>query len=96
MLVKLLLGFQTAWIRVRRRVTRRLIRIQVVCITETWHDRMSGEARPGNLSSFFIFSPDIRAMSLWFAYGTIVVSSGLTVKNVLHSWGQLNMHSFPL
>ena len=31
-LVKLLSECPTAWIRVRRRVTRRLIRIQAVCI----------------------------------------------------------------
>jgi len=30
--VKMLSECQTAWIRVRRRVTRRLIRIQAVCI----------------------------------------------------------------
>jgi len=34
MLVKMLSECQTAWIRVRRRITRRLIQIQAVCICD--------------------------------------------------------------
>ena len=47
-LVKVLSECQTAWIWVRCRVTRRLIRIQAVCI---WHFRCDWRAKGLNIDA---------------------------------------------
>ena len=91
-LVKMLSECQTAWIRVRRRVTRRLIRIQAICI---WH--LSCAWRAKGFQCFIARSTSYanRAVIFWqnqWLYSRTFLHSTSTQSGVIIAYVHVNPH----